>query len=303
MPDDLRGADPARSTASSRRCACARSACPGVEADDVIATPDRARPASAALDCVIVTGDKDLMQLVGPRRAAVGHDARPLDRRGRRCEARFGVPPEQVVDVLALMGDSIDNIPGVTGIGEKTAMALIQTFGDLENVLGRLDAVAQMSLRGAKKVAERLRAEAATARLSRDLATIRRDVPVDCALDDLRVAPPDHAAARALFTELGFLSLLRQLSEEAPPLTVEAALVETAAQAEQHFARARAGGWLALATLSDAGPAMRTPACGLVRQHRRRRRRCGSISTDPTLHAVAAAALGAIRRSRSSDTI
>src|SRR5262249_3535759 len=132
---------------------------------------------------------------------------------------------------------------------------LIQTFGDLENVLTRLDAVAQMSLRGARKVAERLGAEAATARLSRELARIRRDVALDCALEDLRVAPADHAPARPLFTELGFLSLLRQLSEEAPTLTVEAALVETAAQAEEHFARARTAGWLALAALSEPGPA------------------------------------------------
>ena len=261
---------------------------PGVEADDVIASLIAAQEGTP-LETVIVTSDKDLMQLVGP-------DVRLWDTMRDRwtdaagVEAKFGVPPERVVDVLALMGDSIDNIPGVAGIGEKTAVALIQTFGDIDNVLSRLDAVAQMSLRGAKKVAERLRDGAATARLSRDLATVRRDVPLDCTLEALRVAAADHGDARALFTELGFTSLLRQLSEEAPTLTVEAVLVETAAQAEQHFARARAAGWLTLATLSDAGPSIRTAACGLVLS-------TGGETpvrldlTDPAVHAVAAAAL------------
>src|SRR5262249_15900648 len=179
-------------------------------------------------------------------------------------EAKFGVPPDRVVDVLALMGDSIDNIPGVSGIGEKTAVALIRAFGDLDGVLGSLDAVAQMSLRGARKSGERLREGAETARLSRELASVRRDVQVGCSLADLRVVPPDQAAARTVFTELGFLTLLRQLSAEAPTLTVEAALIESAAQAEQHFARARAGGWLALAAVSEPGAAVTMPARELV---------------------------------------
>src|SRR5262245_35673175 len=244
---------------------------PGVEADDVIASLIAAH--EDEIDTVIVTSDKDLMQLVGPH-VRLWDTMRDRWTDAAAVEARFGVPPERVVDVMALMGDSIDNIPGVAGIGEKTAVALIQTFGDLESVLDRLDAVAQMSLRGARKIAERLRADAATARLSRDLVCIRRDVTLECTLDDLRVAPADHVAARPLFTELGFLSLLRQLSEEAPTLTVEAATVDTAPQLEQLFARARDSGWLALGGLSDPGPGVSTPACGLVM----------STGSDPPVH-------------------
>jgi DNA polymerase I len=235
---------------------------PGVEADDVIASlieQQRGRD----LDCVIVTGDKDLMQLVGPG-VRLWDTMRDRWTDAAAVEAKFGVPPERVVDVMALMGDSIDNIPGVKGIGEKTAVALIQACGDLEGVLGHLDAVAQMNLRGAKKVAERLRDDAATARLSRTLASVRRDVPLTSTLDELRVVPPDQDAARTLFNELGFESLLRQLSAEAPTLTVAAALVESAAQAEEHFARARVGGWLALAALADPGPAVSAPAREVV---------------------------------------
>ena len=237
-------------------------AVPGVEADDVIASLIAAQDGHA-LDCVIVTGDKDLMQLVGPGvRLWDSMRDRWID--SAAVQAKFGVPPERVVDIMALMGDPIDNIPGVSGIGEKTAVALIQAFGDLDGVLARLDAVTELPLRGAKRIADRLRAEAATARLSRALASVRRDVPLTCTLDELRVAPADQAAARALFTELGFQRLLRQLSAEAPTLSVAAALVETVAQAEQHFARARAAGWLALAAVGEPGPAVSTPARAVV---------------------------------------
>src|SRR5215472_7409309 len=166
---------------------------PGVEADDVIASFIAAQNGNA-LDCVIVTSDKDLTQLVGPG-VRLWDTMRDRWTDAAGVEAKFGVRPEQVVDVLALMGDSIDNIPGVSGIGEKTAVALIQAFGDVETLLGSLDAVAQMSLRGARKIAERLREGAETARLSRELASVRRDVQVGCSLADLRVVPPDQAAA------------------------------------------------------------------------------------------------------------
>jgi DNA polymerase-1 len=235
---------------------------PGVEADDVIASLI-ASNVCGDVDCVVVTGDKDLMQLVGPG-VRLWDTMRDRWTDTAAVEAKFGVPPERLVDVMALMGDAIDNIPGVKGIGEKTAVALIQTFGDLENLLGRLDAVAQMSLRGAKKVAERLGADAAAARLSRELASIRRDVPLQCTLDDLRVVAPDLPAVHALFTELGFLSLLRQLAVETRPLTVDAAVLDSAAQVEQQFARARECGWVALAAVAPAGPAVTTPADELV---------------------------------------
>src|SRR5215470_14229259 len=261
MPDDLLAQIPwIHSVVGALRIR--KIAIPGVEADDVIASLI-ASHASGELDCVIVTSDKDLMQLVAPG-VRLWDTMRDRWTDSAGVEAKFGVPPDRVVDVLALMGDSIDNIPGVSGIGEKTAVALIRAFGDLDGVLGSLDAVAQMSLRGARKIAERLREGAETARLSRELASVRRDVQVGCSLADLRVVPPDQAAARTVFTELGFLTLLRQLSAEAPTLTVEAALIESAAQAEQHFARARAGGWLALAAVGDPGAAVTMPARELV---------------------------------------
>jgi DNA polymerase-1 len=235
----------------------------GVEADDVIASL-LAQVATAGLDCVVVTADKDLMQLVGPNvRLWDTMRDRWIDVAG--VQAKFGVGPGQVADVLALMGDPIDNVPGVSGIGEKTATALIQAFGDVEGVLGHLDAVAQLSsLRGAKSVAAKLGAQADQARLSRSLVLVRRDVPLPCTLDDLRIQSADAAATRELFTDLGFQSLLRQVAAEVPALTVEARLLDDPADAAACFAAAGRGGWLALTTLIDAGPAATTPARELI---------------------------------------
>ena len=125
----------------------------GVEADDVIATViDRLAP--TGIECVVITADKDLMQLVGPR-VRLWDTMRDRWTDEAAVESRFGVKPAQVVDVLALMGDSVDNIPGIKGIGEKTAMALIQAFGDVEGLLSHLDDLEKMKLRGAKGIAER----------------------------------------------------------------------------------------------------------------------------------------------------
>lgn len=233
----------------------------GVEADDVIASL-LARCAGPGLDCVVVTGDKDLMQLVGPG-VRLWDTMRDKWTDVAAVHERFGVPPERIADVLALMGDPIDNVPGVTGIGEKTAVALVQALGDVETVLASPEAVAALPLRGAKKIAERLQAEADTARLSKALVVIRRDVPITCALEDLTVQPFDQDAARALFTELGFQSLLRQLTDKAPPLAVAAEPAQNAAQITAFFARAQ-GGPVALATVPAAGPPATAPATALL---------------------------------------
>src|SRR5438552_5885348 len=180
---------------------------PGVEADDVIGTLAR-QASQAGLETVIVTGDKDLMQLVDERTTWLD------TMRDRRCgpaevRARFGVEPALVPDVLGLMGDPIDNIPGVSGIGEKTAAALVRELGPVEESLAHLDAVEPTGLRGAKKIREALAREAETARLSKQLATIRRDLPVALDLERLRWPGPDAEKLRPLFAELEFTALLR----------------------------------------------------------------------------------------------
>ncbi|MFI5398002.1 MAG: DNA polymerase I [Candidatus Binatia bacterium] len=189
---------------------------PGVEADDVIASV-AGRMAARGVDSIVVTSDKDLMQLVGEHVQLwdTMHDRR-CDRQTVR--QRLGVEPEQVVEVMGLMGDSIDNIPGVRGIGEKTATLLIARFGTIEQLLGRLDELAAATdIRGAKKLAALLAAQVDIARLSRELATVRRDVPVDCELEDFRYRGPDPNALRPVFTRLGFQKLVRELSVTTPP--------------------------------------------------------------------------------------
>jgi len=208
MPDDLRA-----QVGFVRRMVAAlrlpQIEVAGVEADDVIGT--LARQATAAgIETVVVTGDKDMMQLVDEHVSLFD----PMrDRRVGPAEvaARFGVPPRLVADVLGLMGDAIDNIPGVTGIGEKTASALVAAIGPVEEILARLDAVERAGVRGAKKVRETLAREADTARLSKMLATIRCDVPVVLDLEKLRYAGPDVDEFRRLCTELEFFSLIREL--------------------------------------------------------------------------------------------
>src|SRR3989454_67594 len=116
-----------------------------------------------------------------------------------------------ISDVLGLMGDAIDNIPGVAGIGEKTAATLVRELGPVEEILAHLDAVERIGVRGAKKLRETLAREAETARLSKDLATIRCDLPVALDLERLRWEGPDAEKLRPLFAELEFTSLLRDL--------------------------------------------------------------------------------------------
>jgi DNA polymerase-1 len=182
---------------------------PGVEADDVIATLVDCAPDDARV--TIVSTDKDLMQLVDQRVTLVDGIK---DRRYRPddVEKRFGVPPEKVLDLRALVGDPSDNIPGVKGIGEKGAAKLIQEWGDLDNLLAHAEEVTPARARNA------LTGGSETALLSRDLATLRRDAPLPGQYEDWRVAPPDADALRDLFQRLGFTRLLDTL-ESAPQQT------------------------------------------------------------------------------------
>jgi DNA polymerase-1 len=157
---------------------------PGYEADDVLATMAK-RLGDEGHDVVIITGDKDLMQCVNDR--VILYD--PIrDVRVGRAEVveRFGVPPQAVVDVQGLMGDSIDNIPGVPGVGPKTASVLIRHFGNVEEMLARLDEIDSLELRGAGRVREKVAAHADAVRVSKRLATARVDAPVEFDLDALR---------------------------------------------------------------------------------------------------------------------
>ncbi len=182
----------------------------GFEADDVIGTL-AGRAAARGLQVAIVSGDKDFYQLIGPaiallnpgRRGPAAVEEQWVDQ--SNASERLGVPPERVVDYLALVGDSSDNIPGVKGIGEKTALELLATYGDLDTVLAR---AAQVP---GKRAREALLAHADLARLSRELVTIRRDVPVELDLERLRVRAPDVARLVELFTELEFRSLIPRL--------------------------------------------------------------------------------------------
>jgi len=180
---------------------------PGFEADDVIATLARTYAADG-IDVTIVTGDKDLLQIVSDRISLL--DTMKGKRSGLpEVRDRFGVPPELVADVLGLAGDTSDNIPGVPGIGEKTAIGLVQRFGSLEEVLK------WKSLVGSKKRREALSAYEEQARLSKLLATVRYDVPLEIPLTGLTRQTPYLPELIALLRELEFSAL--ELAFTPPP--------------------------------------------------------------------------------------
>jgi DNA polymerase-1 len=185
--------------------------CPGWEADDLIGTLAE-RAARQGMQAVIVATDKDLLQLVGEG-VSYFNPVKEQLLDAAAVEKLFGVRPEQVADVLALWGDATDNIPGVPGIGDKGAKDLIRRFGDLDTLLREAESVENRRYR------EPLQQHADSARLSRDLATIRRDAPVTFDPESFRVRPPDLEAARRLFSELEFTAFLRDLP--APAVTHE----------------------------------------------------------------------------------
>ncbi len=184
---------------------------PGYEADDVIGTLATAA-ADRGVQAVIVSGDKDFYQLVGPgvallnpgRGGPAAVEETWVDE--SNANERLGVPPSQVVDYLALVGDSSDNVPGVKGIGEKGAQKLLLEYGDLEAILAHAPEVS------AKRTREALLGQADNARLSRELVTIKRDVPIELDVSRLILQEPDQEAAVRILTELEFYSLARKLA-------------------------------------------------------------------------------------------
>ncbi len=192
----------------------------GYEADDVIGTLAR-RAEAAGLEVYIVSADKDMLQLVSDKvRALYAHKDNAVLGPSEVAE-RFGVAPEHVTDVLGLAGDTSDNVPGVAGIGEKTATALVQQFGSLDEVLAHADEVA-----GTKRQ-QNLRHDAETARLSKELVTIKTDVPLEFDLDEATLAEPNVERLSGLYARLEFHQLRDELVARTDAGEVDYRLVNT----------------------------------------------------------------------------
>jgi DNA polymerase-1 len=224
----------------------------GYEADDVLATlVGRAREHD--VDVVIVTGDKDLLQLVGPRvrvLSVVGRTGEPVVYDEAKVRERWGVEPAQIPEVLALMGDAIDNIPGVRGVGEKTAVKLISQFGSVARLYDNLPLVGG-------KLRETLAAGRKEALLSRELAVLNREVPLAFDLPAFRRTEPDAVRLRALWTEMEFTRLLKELPARAATAQVIAEPAEALADAgavRAWLARAPVEAPLAVDWAGDAQP-------------------------------------------------
>ena len=239
----------------------------GFEADDLIAT--FARQASArGIEVTIVSSDKDLMQLVDDRvtmldamkNRVIGHE-QVID--------KFGVGPEKVVDVQALAGDPSDNVPGVEGIGVKTAAQLINEYGDLDTLLDRAEEIKQPKRR------ERLMTQANMARISRDLVTLKDDVPVEQSIDDFAVKPPDADVLMSFLQEQGFRSLVisvgARLGSDAPagasvytpPESTEYELVQALDGLKAWIARAEEAGYVAIDTETTSLNSMQAELVGV----------------------------------------
>jgi len=223
----------------------------GVEADDVIGTLARS---SAAADrpVVISTGDKDMAQLVDGHITLVNTmTGSAMDVEG--VKEKFGVAPEQIIDYLALMGDSSDNIPGVPGIGPKTASGLlVGVNGGLKELYENLDIVPSLPIRGAKTLPAKLQEHKDMAFLSYQLATIKIDVPLDVGLDDLHLIEPDREKLLELYTLLEFKSWFEEVQrdakrtglEVAAPVAENAPVVSTELKYETILDQARFDVWL-----------------------------------------------------------
>src|SRR5271163_4225935 len=214
----------------------------GYEADDVLGAL-AGQAAKQKLDVLLITNDKDMMQLVGDGirvlRAGTGGIKNDVIVDAARVKEILGVEPGQVVEYMALFGDSIDNIPGAKGIGEKGAAELIGKYGSVENAL---DHAAEVSN---KRYREALQQQRDQVLLSKQLAAIATDAPIELKLSELQVRPPDGPALAALYRELGFNSLLKEMAAEVvvAPATSEAiaktdyAQVATVAEFRDYLAK------------------------------------------------------------------
>jgi DNA polymerase-1 len=285
MPEDLRPQIPlTRDATRAFNIACLEQE--GFEADDIIATLScRARDAGGRV--TIISSDKDLMQLVGNGVQILrpGMQGKPDEIVGREgVEAYFGVPPERVVDVQALAGDSVDNVPGAPGIGIKTAALLISEFGDLDSLLARANEISQPKRR------QTLIDHADQIRLSRKLVQLDCDMPFDVTLDALEVKDPDPDALLAFLMAMEFRTITRRVAEklkvavpvmpelmpaspepstepDVPPLppidTTKYEWVRDAAGLQRWIDKANAKGWIAIDTETTSLDEMRADLVGI----------------------------------------
>jgi DNA polymerase I len=229
----------------------------GFEADDVIGTL-ASKAAAQGFQVTIVTGDKDFFQLVGnsirvynPRDEGAWFDADGV-------KEKFGVAPHQVIDVLALMGDSIDNVAGVPGIGEKGARDLIATYGSLDDLLARAAEVSQ------KKYREGLLTHADQARQSRELVRIRGDVDVPFAPEVFSYRGPSAERCYALFSRLGFRTLVTEFAPTADSIEKDYAIVGSLEELEELVQVLRQAGRIAIRVVADGMSCVRASLIGLV---------------------------------------
>ncbi len=224
MPDDLRcQIEPLHNVI--RAMGLPLICVPGVEADDVIGTLAH-QASQAGMPVLISTGDKDMAQLVDDNVTLINTMTNVvMDRAG--VVDKFGIPPELIIDYLALMGDKVDNIPGVPGVGDKTATALLQGIGGIKDLYDRLDDIAPLGFRGSKTMAKKLTENKENALLSYDLATIKLDVELDCTPESLLKETPNVDELTKLYGQLTFKSWLNELLEGG---TGEVQAVESAAK-------------------------------------------------------------------------
>src|SRR5207237_530517 len=184
----------------------------GFEADDVIGTLAK-KAAESDVEVLVVSNDKDMMQVVGKNvrtlRTGTGGAKADVIVDEKSVEEILGVPPERVIDIMSLMGDTVDNIPGAKGIGEKGATELIQKYGTVENALAHADEIPN------KRYREALQQQREQVLMSKQLATISIDAPIELDLHALEMRTPDVAVLADLYRELGFNSLLKELGTEA----------------------------------------------------------------------------------------
>lgn len=227
MPEDLRvQVEPLH--ASVRALGYPLLCVEGVEADDVIGTLARSS-ATQGRPVIISTGDKDMAQLVDGHVTLVNTmTGSVLDIAG--VHEKFGVGPEHIIDFLALMGDKVDNIPGVPGVGEKTAVGLLTGIGGgLSDLYANLDKVPSLAIRGAKSLPAKLQEHRDAAFLSYELATIKCDVPLDVEVEALVCGEPDREALLALYTEMEFKSWIADIQRDAAKVGEVVAPVEAPA--------------------------------------------------------------------------